>query len=43
MWGLWPKLSLLAVQVVSYADLKKCMAGAFGELQVASQRSTISS
>ena len=31
------------MQVVSYADLKKCVAGAFGELQVASQRSTISS
>ena len=26
------------MQVVSYADLKKCVAGAFGELQVAAQR-----
>ena len=26
-----------AVQVVSYADLKKCIAGAFGDLQVASR------
>lgn len=27
------------MQVVSYADLKRCVAGAFGELQVASHRS----
>ena len=34
-----PDLSCGPVQVVSYADLKKCVGGAFGELQMASRAS----